>query len=91
MLKDYALRGNCPNTEKYGPEETPYLNTFHAVTLSDKENFYIYILIILVSFILMLSIIEQIISLLQSQSYMSRIAQECVGLSEELFLICISV
>ena len=21
-----------PNTEKYGPEKTPYLNTFHAVT-----------------------------------------------------------
>ena len=23
---------SCPNTGKYGPEETPYLDTFHAVT-----------------------------------------------------------
>ena len=21
----------CPNAEKYGPEKTPYLDTFHAV------------------------------------------------------------
>ena len=26
-----TLRGKCPNTEKYRPEITPYLDTFHAV------------------------------------------------------------
>ena len=25
-----------PNTEKYGPEITPYLDTFHAVDLTKK-------------------------------------------------------
>ena len=23
---------SCPNTGNYGPEKTPYLDTFHAVT-----------------------------------------------------------
>ena len=26
-----SLRENCPNTGKYGPEKSPYLDTFHAV------------------------------------------------------------
>ena len=25
-----TLREKCANTEKYGPEKTPYLDTFHA-------------------------------------------------------------
>ena len=25
-----ALREKCPNTEKYGPEKTPYGDTFQA-------------------------------------------------------------
>ena len=28
-----TLRGKCPNTGKYGPEKTPYVDTFHAVKL----------------------------------------------------------
>ena len=28
-----ALREKCPNTGKYGPEKTPYFDTFHAVKL----------------------------------------------------------
>ena len=27
-----------PNTEKHGPEKTPYLNTFHAVNLTYRKN-----------------------------------------------------
>ena len=27
-----------PNAGKYGPEKTPYLNTFHAVNIIAKEN-----------------------------------------------------
>ena len=27
-----TLREKCPNTGKYGPEKTPYLDTFHTVT-----------------------------------------------------------
>ena len=35
-----------PNTGKYGPENTPYLDTFHAVLVSvltdvDKQYFYV--------------------------------------------------
>ena len=30
MLRDY-LSVFSPNAEKYGPEKTPYLGTFHAV------------------------------------------------------------
>ena len=26
-----TLHEKCPNTGKYGPEKTPYLDTFHAV------------------------------------------------------------
>ena len=26
-----TLRGKCPNTGKYGPEKTPYVDTFYAV------------------------------------------------------------
>ena len=40
---------------------------------------------------IMLSIIQQIISLLQWQSHILWMTQECVGLSEELFLMCKSV
>ena len=29
-----------PNTGKYGPEKTPYLDTFHAVTMKDL-NFHL--------------------------------------------------
>ena len=28
-----ALREKCPNTGEYGPEKTPYFDTFHAVKL----------------------------------------------------------
>ena len=28
-----------PNTGKYGPEETPYLDTFHAVIIRKTLNF----------------------------------------------------
>ena len=28
----------CPNTGKYSPEITPYLDTFHAVTMSSNLN-----------------------------------------------------
>ena len=41
ILVQYTLREKCPNAEylsafspnarKYGPEKTPYLDTFHAV------------------------------------------------------------
>ena len=30
----HALREKCPNTGKYGPEKTLYLNTFHAVMIN---------------------------------------------------------
>ena len=30
-LEELALRKKCPNTGKYGPEKTPYLDTFHAL------------------------------------------------------------
>ena len=40
---------------------------------------------------MMPSIIKQIISLVQSYWNISWIAQECAGLSEELFLMCTSV
>ena len=26
-----TLREKCPNTDKYEPEKTPYVDTFHAV------------------------------------------------------------
>ena len=26
-----TLRGKCPKTGKYGPEKTPYVDTFYAV------------------------------------------------------------
>ena len=29
-----ALRENSPNKRKYGPEITPYLDTFHAVDVA---------------------------------------------------------
>ena len=40
LILSYLLRKKCPNTEffsgpntgKCGPEKTPYLDTFHAVT-----------------------------------------------------------
>ena len=28
-----------PNTGKYGPEETPYLETFHAMIIPQKMKF----------------------------------------------------
>ena len=28
-----------PNAEKYGPEKTPYLDTFHAVNILHKDRF----------------------------------------------------
>ena len=28
-----------PNTGKYGPEKTPYLDTFHAVVISNTATF----------------------------------------------------
>ena len=28
-----------PNTGKYGPEKTPYLDTFHAVIFSEPLNY----------------------------------------------------
>ena len=34
----HSLRKNCPNTRKYGPEKTPYLNTFHAVIVRPKTQ-----------------------------------------------------
>ena len=45
----YSLRKKCPNTEpflvvfcpnvgKYEPEKTSYLDTFHAVIISSKQN-----------------------------------------------------
>ena len=27
----HTLREKCPNTGKYGPEITPYLDTFHTI------------------------------------------------------------
>ena len=30
-LEELALRKKCPNTRKYGPEKTPYLDTFRAL------------------------------------------------------------
>ena len=33
-----TLREKCPNTGKYGPEVTPYLDTFHAVNRSSGFN-----------------------------------------------------
>ena len=29
--RELARREKCPNAGKYGPEKTPYLDTFHAV------------------------------------------------------------
>ena len=29
--RESARREKCPNAGKYGPEKTPYLDTFHAV------------------------------------------------------------
>ena len=45
----YSLRKKCPNTEpflvvfcpnvgKYEPDKTSYLDTFHAVIISSKQN-----------------------------------------------------
>ena len=34
VLELSALRVSSPNTGKYGPENTPYLDTFHAVLLT---------------------------------------------------------
>ena len=34
VIEEYAkstLREKCPNTAKYGPEKTPYLETFYAL------------------------------------------------------------
>ena len=31
----FPVSGLSPNTEKYGPEKTPYLNIFRAVTDSE--------------------------------------------------------
>ena len=31
VVHDFPLREKCPNTGKYGPEKTPYLDNFHAV------------------------------------------------------------
>ena len=33
------LHEKCPNTGKYGPEKTPYLDTFHAVFETCSETF----------------------------------------------------
>ena len=30
-ISQFFFFKNCPNTGKYGPEKTPYLDTFHAV------------------------------------------------------------
>ena len=32
-LTKQSLREKCPNTGKYRPEKTPYLDTFHIVNL----------------------------------------------------------
>ena len=34
-LEAVSLREKCPNTGKYGPEITPYVDTFHAVSFLD--------------------------------------------------------
>ena len=34
IIENDKQREKCPNTGKYGPEITPYLDTFHAVTLA---------------------------------------------------------
>ena len=31
---DETLRKKCPNTGKYGPEKTPYLNTFCVANIT---------------------------------------------------------
>ena len=33
-----VLREKCPNTGKYGPEKTPYLNSFHTVGTIDGAH-----------------------------------------------------
>ena len=44
MSKDEVFSGPyflafSPNTGKYGPEKTPYLDTFHAVVISNTATF----------------------------------------------------
>ena len=34
-LEAVSLHEKCPNTGKYGPEITPYVDTFHAVSFLD--------------------------------------------------------
>ena len=37
-LTKQSLREKCPNTGKYRPEKTPYLDTFHIVILKFNKN-----------------------------------------------------
>ena len=34
-----TLREKCLNTGKYGPEKTPYLDTFHAMKYNNVAKF----------------------------------------------------
>ena len=36
-MKKCSVKAVSPNTGKYGPEKTPYLDTFHAVISSSYK------------------------------------------------------
>ena len=38
LLSESALREKCPNAGKYGPEKTPYLDTFYTVRRFPVQN-----------------------------------------------------
>ena len=42
FLRRTTLREKCPNTYtgKYGPEKTPYLDTFHEVLILDSFRYH---------------------------------------------------
>ena len=38
LLVRIFLYSDCPNTVKYGSEDTPHLDTFHAMLMTEKDK-----------------------------------------------------